>query len=55
LELGVLDHEEYTRLQPWHNYAIKNNLNETIGEIVPVFHLQRANDREHILGKTLST
>ncbi|MDF2841410.1 MAG: L-asparaginase, partial [Clostridia bacterium] len=52
-DLGVLNNEEYEKLKSWHKYAIKNNLQETIGEVVPVFQLQSAASGELLLGKTL--
>lgn len=51
LEHGILNEEEYEKLRCWHRYAIKNNLEETIGEIVPVFHLENAAAGEQLLGK----
>lgn len=50
-DLDVLNEEEYDRLKTWHKYAIKNNLSETIGEVVPVYQLQRAALDEVVLGK----
>ncbi len=52
-DFGVLSDDEYKSLQPWHYYAIKNNLKETIGEVVPIFHLQHVSQGEHLLGKRL--
>jgi L-asparaginase II len=52
-DFGVLNTEEYEKLKAWHKYAIKNNLEETIGEVVPVFQLQSAASGEQLLGKPL--
>jgi L-asparaginase II len=53
MDHDILTTEEYDKLKHWHNYSIKNNLNETIGEVVPVFQLQSAKYGEHLLGKML--
>ncbi|HHW23265.1 MAG TPA: asparaginase [Clostridiaceae bacterium] len=37
LELGILDKEEYEKLEHWHNVRLMNNLKEHIGYIIPVF------------------
>ena len=52
-DLEVLNEVEYEKLKSWHKYAIKNNLSETIGEIVPVYHLQRPASDDIKLGKPL--
>lgn len=37
LELGVLESNEYDKLKHWHKATLKNNLEEIIGNITPVF------------------
>ncbi len=38
LELNILDKAEYEKLKHWHKAELLNNLEEHIGDIVPVFH-----------------
>ncbi len=38
LELGILENEEYESLKYWHKPALINNLEESIGYIIPTFH-----------------
>lgn len=40
LELGVLDKSEYSKLEHWHKFELKNHRDEHIGDIIPVFHLK---------------
>lgn len=37
-ELGVLEKDEYEALKHWNRPELKNNLQERIGHIIPVFH-----------------
>lgn len=54
LDQSILSTEEYNRLMPWHNYAIKNNLSEVIGGVVPIFQHQNSIDGGFLLGKRLN-
>lgn len=54
IELGILDKQEHENLKNWHKLAIKNNLEETIGEVVPIFHRSNTTAVEQLLGKRIS-
>lgn len=53
-ELGILDHDEISKLKHWHYYPLKNNLDEQIGQIVPVFNIKSILDSSRLLGRKLS-
>ncbi len=50
-ELKILTEAECAQLSRWVSPVIKNNLNEPIGRIVPVFNLQKAQSSSALLGR----
>ncbi|MBB6217648.1 L-asparaginase II [Anaerosolibacter carboniphilus] len=52
--LGILSNAELSKLRQWHRPILKNNLNETIGEIIPVFDLHVPRENPYIMGKKIS-
>jgi L-asparaginase II len=44
LELRVLDKDEYEGLKRWHHIGLMNNLKEHVGDILPVFQLEKPID-----------
>lgn len=41
LELGFLNRDEYEKLKRWHHIGVMNNLKEHVGDIIPVFQLDK--------------
>lgn len=50
IQMGILNKEEQEMLQDWHIQKIKNNLDQNVGEIVPVFTLD-GEYHEYTLGE----
>ena len=53
-QLGVLNEEELSKLRQWYRPQILNNLQEPIGEIIPVFHLEKPRSNASLMGKKIS-
>lgn len=53
-ELGVLNDAELSKLERWHRYPLRNNLNEQIGQIVPIFNMKKQLNNQKLLGRRLS-
>lgn len=53
-ELGVLNDAELSKLKHWHRYPLKNNLDEQIGEIAPIFNMKKLLNSKQLLGRRLS-
>ncbi|MCX8131966.1 MAG: asparaginase [Clostridia bacterium] len=49
-ELGILSTTEFNSLKHWYRQALKNNLSETIGEILPAFSLKSPSGNNIMLG-----
>lgn len=52
-ELNILDVDEFTALQSWYNPVLKNNLEDEIGEIKPVFQLKNPTAGSFFLGDSI--
>lgn len=52
-ELKVLNDDELSKLKRWHKYPLRNNLNEQIGQIVPIFNRKVPADSRQLLGRRL--
>ncbi|WHH60056.1 asparaginase [Petroclostridium sp. X23] len=53
-ELDIINQSEFLKLRHWYTIHLKNNLNETIGEILPIFSIRKSANGRHPLGKKLS-
>ncbi len=51
--LGILNDKELAMLKEWHRPLLKNNLDEVIGEIVPVFDLNKPRANPYLLGEKI--
>lgn len=54
MQMEVLDEKELELLRPWHKPLLKNNLNEGIGQILPVFDLKRPSSFINLLGNRIT-
>ncbi|MEW9121214.1 MAG: asparaginase [Thermotaleaceae bacterium] len=50
-QLCILTEDEEKMLQPWLSSPLKNNLNEVIGSIIPVFNIQQPQNSPVLIGK----
>ncbi|MFT9498098.1 asparaginase [Anaerosolibacter sp.] len=52
--LDALSDTELSKLNQWHRPLLKNNLNEVIGEIIPVFDLHHPKRNPYLMGKKVT-
>ena len=52
-QLGILDNSKFEALRKWYYPSVRNNLGNKVGEIIPIFTLDKPLENPVVLGKRL--